>query len=200
MELELLSVSLVRSGPHPVNPLPSQQLGGRCDQKALVLRHVRRLCSDSRAKGSDSSSVRLGAHRKLAWPAVTIAAALIVPAGTSTVRADELYSLEEQGSRLHRAIIFAEAAKLSKRVLACVGLDEVIKHGLREHQAQLAPVASLAEMRAARAEISHRVDHQAGQVDGVRTTIEPPASPAGFAQGLGKFTPVVRGVPYTCIR
>jgi hypothetical protein len=73
-----------------------------------------------------------------------------------------------------------------ERALAHPGLDETVKGRLRELRRTLDPVALLAEMRRAQAELGARVDRRAGsgaEPVGVKLPWEDTAS---FAQGLGK--------------
>jgi hypothetical protein len=75
-----------------------------------------------------------------------------------------------------------------ERALAHPGLDEAIKQRLRELHARLDPISLLAEMRAAQAELGHRVDRRAGQADASKGASDhrAPESAGTFAQGLGK--------------
>jgi hypothetical protein len=74
------------------------------------------------------------------------------------------------------------------RALAHDGIDEMIKQRLREIRAGLDPIALLAEMRAAQAELGHRVDRRQLRSDATeRHNGEHRTGPVSvFAQGLGR--------------
>ncbi len=75
-----------------------------------------------------------------------------------------------------------------ERALAHPSLDQSIKQRLREIHARLDPIALLAEMRSAQAELGHRVDRRPGEVDSVKGARANGAAEtaAAFAQKLGR--------------
>ena len=72
------------------------------------------------------------------------------------------------------------------RALAHPKLTKAVKTRLRELYRTLDPVALLAEMRAAQAELGTRVDCRAGKIAAAACTPAPAVDAAAFAKGLGK--------------
>jgi len=79
-----------------------------------------------------------------------------------------------------------------ERALAHPEIDGAVKHRLREIHARLDPVALLAEMRAAQAQLGQWVDRRPGQIDASNGGGDHRATEAAatFAQGLGKGSAV----------